>query len=280
MSTEFSTNMRQHDTMMAFLLPKLNLNQLSLIEDTSSFLMRMHVHSYSILHTLENKTEHSTKITSHDTLVSFSSNFWCNSSDYKSISVSSDTRQYTIPHSWNIQLFIVIRHCALIRSAYCDSVSQHAPVLYLRMYVSSNTFTYKWELIPSKSPCHNLLSLVDIVYQHDIQAKLESITRTSYVQFALLRRNISPLVSISRCRLKYSIDTHVQLQFSCIQSRNRKLWSVCDKHVISTQSYLYCTSCLSARSLSSGKYSSYICKYFLTTKVSDLSIAVDIQKKS
>lgn len=73
--TEFSTNMRQHDTMMAFLLPKLNLNQLSLIEDTSSFLMRMHMHSYSILHTLENKTEHSTKITSHDTLVSFSSNF-------------------------------------------------------------------------------------------------------------------------------------------------------------------------------------------------------------
>lgn len=71
---------------------------------------------------------------------------------------------------------IVIRHCALIRSAYCDSVSQHAPVLYLRMYVSSNAFTYKWELIPSKSPFHNLLSLVDIVYQHDIQAKLESIT--------------------------------------------------------------------------------------------------------
>ena len=34
------------------------------------------------------------------------------------------------------------------------------------------------------------------------------------VQFALLRRNISPLVSISRCRLKYSIDTHVRLQFS------------------------------------------------------------------
>ena len=51
---------------MAFLLPKLNLNQLSLIEDTSSFLMRMHMHSYSILRTLENKTEHSTKITSRD----------------------------------------------------------------------------------------------------------------------------------------------------------------------------------------------------------------------
>ena len=96
---------------------------------------------------------------------------------------------------------------------------------------------------PTELLCHNLLSLVDIVYQHDIQAKLKPITCTSYVQFALLRRNISPLVSISRCRLKYSIDTHVQLQFSCFQSRNRKLWSVCDKHVISTQSYLYCTSC-------------------------------------
>jgi len=97
---------------------------------------------------------------------------------------------------------------------------------------------------------HNLLSLVDVVHQHDIQAKLEPITCTSYVQFALLRRNISPLVSISRCRLKYSIDTHVQLQFSCFQSRNRKLWSVCDKHVISTQSYLYCRLVLSFSSLS------------------------------
>ena len=238
--------------MMAFLLPKLNLNQLSLIEDTSSFLMRMHMHSYSILRTLENKTEHSTKITSRDTLVSFSSNFWCSSSDYKSISVSSDTKQCTIPHSWNIQLFIVIRHCALIRSAYCDSVSQHAPVLYLRMYVSSNAFTYKWELIPSKSPFHNLLSLVDIVYQHDIQAKLESITCTSYVQFALLRRSISPLVSISRCRLKYSIDLmHLDLS-TCTWIRAfdhsiailcvlyRMLWymSVTNTSRISTKSYL------------------------------------------
>ena len=220
--------------MMAFLLPKLNLNQLSLIEDTSSFLMRMHMHSYSILRTLENKTEHSTKITSRDTLV------------------SSDTKQCTIPHSWNIQLFIVIRHCALIRSAYCDSVSQHAPVLYLRMYVSSNAFTYKWELIPSKSPFHNLLSLVDIVYQHDIQAKLESITCTSYVQFALLRRNISPLVSISRCRFKYSINLmHLDLS-TCTWIRAfdhsiailcvlyRMLWYmfVTNTSRISTKSYL------------------------------------------
>ena len=156
---------------------------------------------------------------------------------------------------------------------------------------ATSDFTYKWELIPSKSPFHNLLSLVDIVYQHDIQAKLESITCTSYVQFALLRRSISPLVSISRCRLKYLIDLmHLDLS-TCtwiqafdlsiailLRTVSNGVIYVCDKHVTNIDKIISVGLYLSFRAHSLPSASTYCLRTSANIswpiKISDLFISL------